>query len=268
VIPVITFKWKPLNAWRAEYTAKEVNAWARMVERHIPGARPICITDDPAGVKCETFELWDHPLKKVGANCYVRLRMFSDWFATDFMKHFGLPEGSQFMHLDMDCLIRKDMSDIVIGRDEDLILGYGSAAKYNPSILIHRAGTRPDLFIDFDPKDKGTYDVACRATDMPDEYWPLFTVSGKRDNYGSDMAWISRMAGEVPRLTPRDGIIYYRDLQLLKRCLNGSGADMVDGGEIEYSRAKIVFFNGYQKPWMPSFPDERIKSDYQQAAAA
>src|SRR5690606_31900955 len=107
MLTVITFKWST-PGYRSKYDATHVNTMQRMVARHYPHPhRFVCVTDDPAGVECETWPLWDD-LASVpnptwpdrGPSCYRRLKLFAR------------PSLGRWVWLDLDAVITGDLSPL------------------------------------------------------------------------------------------------------------------------------------------------------------
>jgi hypothetical protein len=272
MLPVFTFRWHPLSAWREPIPTSAVNAWVNMVKAHIPNARPIVITDDPAGIKCETYPLWEHPVISdvPKANCYVRLKAFSDEFEQAMRAEFQFEPNQQCLFLDLDCIIRESLADTIARHDnEDLVLGYGLFAKYNPSIMLYKLGTRPDIYDDFDPQTSPaiTYQYVGDIDGIMDAIWWPYTLSSRSESAakGSDMAWISHVAGNVPRFTPKDDKVWSFDhLKTLKGTVIGHGENEINGFRLEYEKARLVFFSGPNKAWDENFKHSFVKDEYRQ----
>lgn len=221
MISVICWKWKPRPGAGAHqhFNGQHVNVLRNMVKRNYPQPhRFICITDDPAGIDpdIEVLPLWkDHaglasPMGPAAVSCYRRLRMFSreaaEWF------------GPRFVSVDLDCVILADMRP-VWDRPEDFVI-WGDTAKgtpYNGSMILMTAGTRAQVWDDFDP-------VAS----------PL--VGRKLGYIGSDQAWIAACLGpNEAKWTRRDGVLSFRNEVSPMPHL------AID--------ARVVFFHGRRKPW-------------------
>jgi hypothetical protein len=268
MIPVVTFWYRPTGSWRREYPLAAINAWARMVRKFIPDAFPIVITDYPVGgIECATYPMWPHPVSMAGnkPNCFVRLRIFSEWFATEFMAHFGLPAYSKFIHLDADCLVRAPL-DFIVKCDADLAFCYGVHTPYNPSIVVHKSGTMTRLYETFDPATSPLgehYFNLNRVEPFPDRYRHYFNNEVERvKGVGSDQVWLSRMAGECPVFTMDDGVWRYVDMVILRARQNGHEPSIIHTPPEVWDGAKIVFFSGEYKPWDDMLAGTRVQKEW------
>jgi hypothetical protein len=204
------------------------------------------------------------------ANCFTRLRMFSEWFSTEFMNHFGLPRKFKFIHLDMDCLIRKPLNFLVTCKS-NLAFCYGYKAAYNPSITVHSSGSNEKLYDDFDPikffKEKTFYRYNRRII-MPKKYALYFDdVEEEVTAEGSDMLWVSRMAGDCPVFGPVDGVWTYADLCYLRAQREKNHQPCFFSPDMEaMEEAKIIFFNGIYKPWMEVFAGSKLQKEWMEHA--
>lgn len=270
MIPVITFWYRPLGRWRQEYPLAAVNAWVRMVKKYVPDAFPIVITDYPAdGIECAAYPLWPHPVvgDKNKPDCFVRLRMFSEWFATEFMAHFGLPEYSEFIHLDMDCLIRKPL-DFLRAGNQDIAFCYGVHTPYNPSIVVHKSGSMTRLYDSFDPDVSPLgehFFNLTRASAFPQQYKQYFEAEPRRTKgVGSDQVWLSRMAGDCHTFTMEDGVWRYVDMVILRGRQQGHEPSIIHTPEAVLDTANIVFFGGHYKPWDDMLMGTRAQKEWLQ----
>jgi hypothetical protein len=211
VLTVVCWKW---NGWRSEYKAAHVNALEVMLKDHLAlEHRLVCVTDDPAGVKCETLPIWREPAVRLPngkMNCYRRLRMFAPE-ARELL-------GERVLSIDLDVVILKDITDLIT--DDDFRILAGRSAPYNGSLCLHRPGTRPFLWSEFDPK---TSPKAAGKRKM-----------NGRPYVGSDQAWISHRAPNEATWGVEDGVYQYVDFE--------SGGPVPD-------EARIIFFAGKHKPW-------------------
>lgn len=188
-----------------------------MVARHLHVPhRFVCITDDPRGMECETFPLWDGPAVKLAPtrpNCYRRLRLWSEDAG-------GVP-GDRFLSIDLDAVICGDITPLV-QRDEDLVI-WGDTAKgtpYNGSLWLLRKGARRRVWDEFDPVRSPQKGKALRYI-------------------GSDQAWIGACLGTgEAKYTAADGVYSFRN------------NIQHHGGELP-SGARIVLFHGNRDPWGP-----------------
>ena len=130
--------------------------------------------------------------------------------------------GPYFVSMDLDIVITGDITEL-FQQDFDFRM-YGDTARgtpYNGSIIQHTAGTRPQLWEQFDPLKSPQLGI-------------------KKKYIGSDQAWIGACLGpDEPKFTRRDGVYSWRN-ELKPR-----------GGRLP-PNAKIVVFHGHQDPWTPA----------------
>ena len=210
MLTVICWKWR---GWRGDtYKAEHVHGLQAMLRKHLEVPhRFICITDNARGLKCETLPLWD---MKPGfdrearhvPNCYRRMRVFD------------MPElGERVLSIDLDCIIRGDITDLIppTGTGFKILAGY--SAPYNGSMWYVEPGRYPEVWQDL------TQPAADHAQD---------TVTNRNGDraYGSDQVWLSHKLPGAPTWSESDGIYQY--------VRNGIPDD-----------ARIVFFAGSAKPW-------------------
>lgn len=220
VLSIVCWKWSR-PGYRSTFTGEHVNRLAAMVRRHY--ARPhrfICVTDDASGIDAgiEVLPPWDDfadvpsPHGGSAPSCYRRLRAFhpdaAQWF------------GERFVSIDLDTVIVQDVAPLW-DRPEDFVAWrdpfYGHRGQYCGSMMLLRAGARPGVWSDFDPKRSP---AAARA-------------AGFR---GSDQAWVSyRLPGEAT-WSEADGVLSYRR-DIKPRSLP--------------AHARIVMFHGAVDPWHP-----------------
>jgi len=223
-LSIVTFKWRSPPGYRSEFTGRHVDVLRRMVRRNYSDPhRFLCITDDPSGITepdIEIYSLWPdlgtvrNPSGRALKNpsCYRRLRVFA--------RNAGAWLGDRFVVLDLDTVIVGDMRPLW-NRPEDFVIWRSATSgnPYNGSMVLHRAGTRPRLWEEFDP-----------------EHTPSETR--RHGYYGSDQAWIAYCLGpNEATWTARDGVLSHR-------------IDMKTSPRLPV-HAKIVFFHGRNDPWTP-----------------
>ncbi len=224
-LTVICWFWK---GWRDMYGPEHVNTLRTMLEAHlrIPH-RLVCVTDQPTrDIKCETFPLWDWPNVRTeprAPNCYRRLKLFSPNAAGAF--------GERMLSIDLDCVLFDDITPLITHHDFRIVQGY--TAPYNGSMWLLRAGTRPQVYTDFDPAAS-----------------PAEAAARKNANgtpfLGSDQAWIGhKLPGEAV-WTRADGVQLFHELRLPKFSYNG----VLPSGPA--GNPRIMFFPGLMKPWHPA----------------
>lgn len=219
---VVTWKWQPRPGYRSSYGPDTVNTLFRMVRRHYSDFRPICVTDDPAGLDPDITVIpdWkdfaDIPSPHGGNNpsCYRRLRMFHP----DIAAHFG----ETFVAIDQDVVITGDLRPLW-DRPEDIVL-WGDTnpqpgSHYNGSMIRLRAGARAKVWTEFDPSTS-----------------PMRAKSA--GCYGSDQGWISYCLGpKEAKWSRADGVYSFRndiapqDVRILP------------------DNARMVVFHGSHDPW-------------------
>ena len=222
MLTFVCWKWKPPQGYRSKFDASTVNVLFSMLKRHY--SKPfglVCVTDDPTGIRPEvrTVELWKDyanvpsPHGRGNPSCYRRLKMFSREAAELF--------GPRFVSIDLDVVITQDVTAMF---DEQVDFKmYGDTARgtpYNGSLILHRAGTRPQLWEQFDPRTS-----------------PLLGIQKKY--IGSDQAWIAVCLGpKEPKFTRADGVFSYRN-------------EIAPMGGLLPPTARIVIFHGHCDPWTP-----------------
>jgi hypothetical protein len=213
VIRVLTWLWNQ-PAGRTKFAAEHVNVWAAMVDRHLAMPHRIaCVTDMPEGIDGGVeiiappgdFEDVEPSWGPTKPNCYRRLSMFRKDAADLF--------GERFACMDLDCVVGAPL-DPLFDRPEDLVLLKGSAPErpYNGSMMLIRAGCRPQVYDRFDQAGAD--------------------ASGERF-IGSDQAWLAHCLGWGEKTwSEKDGAFFYGPLW----------AQMP-------GRARVLFFPGKIKPW-------------------
>jgi len=221
MLSVVCFKWKPVNGYRSSFGPETVNVLRSMVRRHYQKPhRFICVTDDSRGIgsDVEIIPLWDDyaavpsPCGIRQPSCYRRLKAFSKEAVNLF--------GARFVSLDLDCVITGDMAP-VWDRDEDFVIWGDTSPKtpYNGSMFLLKAGTRRQVWEDFDPKTSPAKGRALRY-------------------FGSDQAWIASCLGaRETKWSQIDGVYSWRN-DIRPAC--GLPED-----------ARIVMFHGNIDPWSP-----------------
>lgn len=138
-------------------------------------------------------------------NCFRRLAMFRPDAADIF--------GERFVCMDLDCVIAANI-DALFDRDDDFIMYKGTSfdRPYNGSLLMLRAGTRPQVYLDFTEEN---------------------AIKSGQKYVGSDQAWISYCLGPNEKTWSfEDGICWWHSQY---------------NAQIDTKR--IMFFPGQMKPW-------------------
>lgn len=226
-LTVVTFLWQ---GWRPGiYKPVHVEALRLMFERYLTIAhRFVCITDQPSKLpNCDTLPLWreGHVARPPEAmNSYRRLRLFDpamrDVIGTDWI-----------LQVDIDTLVC-DYLDPLITWD-DLRMVQGTMAPYNGSMWLHRLGSRPDLWHEFNPR-RSPWEVQAYHNDCDRRAAESADGSKAQQYRGSDQAWIGYMRPNEPVWTAADGV--YRVGKKRRR-------------EPVPDDARILFFPGVPKPW-------------------
>lgn len=219
MISFVCFKWHA-DGYRSKFDGAHVNALRDMVAKHYPDPhRFICITDNAEGIAdgIEIVPLWDehadipNPSFRTGPSCYRRLKVFS--------RDFGRVAGERFVCLDLDVVITGDLRPLV-DRDEDFVAWKdpGNKWPYNGSMFMLRAGSRPQVWENFNPETspKEAHAAGCR---------------------GSDQGWISYVLGDGEATWGAQDGLYSYSMQL-----NGGNATLP-------KNARVVLFHGDVDPW-------------------
>lgn len=221
MIRIVTWKWSKYG-YRSKFTGEHVNLLRDMVRRNTTVPHEfVCITDDPSGIDKDIriIPLWENPAPHYGGrdrpNCFYRLKAFSPEMQTVI--------GDKFMWLDLDTLIVGNI-DAILNDKADFKMWRvdGERMPCNGSMVMMKAGVRPEVWNEFDPK------LVERARGLR-----------KRTGFiGSDQAWISQY------LKPEDTYFGKKDGVYSFRC---HIKDSVSKEPPE--NAKIVFFHGRYDPW-------------------
>jgi hypothetical protein len=204
--------------WGEAFEASHVNRLGAMVRRFysLP-FRFVCVTNRPSGIDkwidiirdTEDFEDVMNPHGAGYPSCYRRLRAFRPSAEAVF--------GKRFVSLDLDAVILRDL--VPLWNSERDFVGLRDSlhrTQFNGSMFMLRAGKRPQVWTEFDPKSS------------PREA----RFAGYK---GSDQAWISYVLGDGESTwTQDDGVYNFK-------------FDLASGGPP--ANARIVFFTGRPKPW-------------------
>ena len=216
MLTVLTWLWTQPQG-RTKFTGEHVNVWADMVRHNLKMPHRIaCVTDTPKGIDKsiniikppgdfeDVFPRWG-PAKP---NCYRRLSMFRRDAADIF--------GERFVCMDLDCVVGGSL-DPLFDRPEDLVLFKGTQQDrpYNGSMMLIRAGCRPEVFEKFDQRGAN--------------------ISG--DIFvGSDQAWLAYVLGRKEKVwSERDGVYWYGSVHYKVRDRR--------------TNPRLLFFPGKIKPW-------------------
>lgn len=214
MITILTWLWAKPGS-RTTYTAEHVNIWAAMVSRHLTLPHRIaCVTDMPDGID-PYIQIIKPPGEFVGLetptwngdkpNCFRRLAMFRPDAADIF--------GERFVCMDLDSVIAHNI-DSLFDRNDDFVMYKGTSAErpYNGSLMMLRAGSRPQVYLDFSEEN---------------------AIKSGQQFVGSDQAWISYCLGPNEKTWSfEDGICWWQSQY-----------------NTQISTRKIMFFPGQMKPW-------------------
>lgn len=222
MLTVLTWLWRQPES-RTHYTALHVNIWADMVRRHLSLPHRIaCVTDMPAGIAGgieiiappRDFEDVQIPTWRGGRpQCLRRLALFRADAAALF--------GERIVSMDLDCAIGAPLDPLFAG-DEDFRMTRGTAEgrPYNGSMMLLRAGSRPQVY---------------------DRFTPAEAIRAGRNFVGSDQAWLAHVLGPDEKVwTNADGVGFHG----LSPTSDGFGP-----AAPEQSDRRILFFAGSTKPW-------------------
>lgn len=222
MITVVTWLWKN-EVYRSQYSPVHVNALYHQFKLHLNMPhRFVCVTDNPNHIACETIPIWDGPLSdfkhRNRPNCYRRLLAFRPEIEELF--------GERFVSVDIDAVVIKNLDplfeDLANGVVDFKIWGDKThpSTPYNGSMWGMRAGARRKVWDEFDPETS------------PGE-------ALRKNFFGSDQAVMSLILGPgEASWTRADGVYSYR-------------VHLRQTPHILPANARIVFFQGRLKPWMP-----------------
>lgn len=225
MLTIVLQKWrgKDLTRHRVTYTAEHVNRVISMVGRNLSlPHRFVCLTDDPAGVECETKPIPAPDLLKYGA-CWHRLWLFS-------------PEAKQLgdlvVSIDLDTVITDRIDPVLSDLPPFKIWGgcYPNIA-YCGSLWALQTGAFPWVWNQF----RERLHRLCRSFLRRDRRYAHPDCLEAGHTIGSDQAWMALMLPNMPTWTAADGVLSYRrDAK----------------GELPVG-ARIVNFHGPEDPTLP-----------------
>lgn len=247
MITIVLWKWRQRPVFRESYRPEYVNEAARMISGglSIPH-RVVCVTDNPAGVHCQTYPIWSTHAGVAnisGAHlpsCYRRLRLFE----MDTLASLGVERGQRVASVDVD-LIVTGLLDPLFQRSEPfvgwMVRGGRRTTVLNGSMFMFTAGEYESVWHTFDPRRS-----------------PLRAHNA--GFMGSDQGWMSYCLVDRPEVggwNRADGVLSFtRDVVRDRR--------QPDSG-------RVVFFAGSRKPWHPELRDSapwtRQYADYSRERA-
>jgi hypothetical protein len=225
-LSVVTWLWQ--EGFR-DYGPQHVNSLARMIRARLRlPHRFVCVADDPSGFDAGV-EYFPTPATALAVgrlrnpegprfpSCYRRLWMFSET---------ARALGELLLLLDIDLLATNELAPL-IDQPHDFVgwrprMKWGNQARIGGGIYLLKAGTRTHVWNRF----KGAESI----------------LEARRAGYrGSDQAWLSYcLAATEASWNDRAGIYSIRDLR--------NGRDPLPAD------ARLVQFNGPQKPWNSPLP--------------
>lgn len=241
MIQIVCWKWAQRGPqWnRVPYTADHVNRLASMVSRHLTIPHEVvCITDDRQGIdsSIRIVPLWDD-LREFGM-CWARLKVFTPEMA-DII-------GPRFVSIDLDCVVVGSLDPLLdITDDFKAWKNVGRGATYCGSMFLMDAGSRSQVWNDFDPDELVFKREFRRLKNRGHRYiHPKAHESGMVN--GSDQAWMSCVLGPGEAMwTAEDGVLSHADPSLAPDKLGR--AQVSEPPE----QARIVFFHGVGDPSQP-----------------
>jgi hypothetical protein len=220
MITILTWLWEQPGG-RTKFNMNHVAVWADMVKRNLKMPHQLaCVTNFgglPKGVERikPPGDFEDITSRRWGngrPNCYRRLSMFR----RDAAKIFG----ERFVCMDLDCVVG-DQLDPLFDRSDDLVLFKGTSQNrpYNGSMMLIRAGCRPQVYEDF---------TQATADESGDKFC------------GSDQAWLAHRLGWKEKVWyERHGVYFYGSLyNSLRKNHHHRPANL-----------RLLFFPGKMKPW-------------------
>jgi hypothetical protein len=212
---------------RTVYTARHVNIWASMVSRNLAMPHKLaCVTNMSEGIDPRVriitppgdFEGVQTARWANGRpSCYRRLAMFRRDAASIF--------GDRFVSMDLDVVVGGQL-DPLFDRDDDLVIFKGTASNrpYNGSMILLRAGCRPQVYEQF--SEAGAIAAGEKFT-------------------GSDQAWLAHILGDGEATWDEvDGVCWYRPRKSWRPA------------------PRLLFFPGSLKPWTVAPMDGFVRANY------
>ena len=181
MLTFVTWKWQghagqPYQAWHVNAMVEQLHDRVRLPHR------TICITDDPDGIACETFPLWeDHAeLRQVLTpklpSCWRRLKLFD----SRTTKQLGIADGEMVASLDLDLVFVRDATKF-FDRPDDFCAWKRHApdqpVSYCAAVLMFRAGTMDYLWLGFRPSQiRRIRNLGYRGSDQG---WISYVLKGR-----------------------------------------------------------------------------------------
>lgn len=223
----VCWKWRQTSV-SGEYTSLYVNTLVAALRKHcMMPHRVICVTDDPVGVGCPTFPLWNDYADLANMSgvtlpsCYRRLKIFDP----ETLTQMGIPMGERVVSIDLDAVLMREIGSLFTKPERFVgwhVFGTRRRTVLNGSLFMFHAGDLAETWDDFKQDPTRWRNEARQANFL-----------------GSDQAYLSLRFIDKPDTgkwtNDKDGVLsYYRDIKI-RRVLPKD--------------ARIVFFPGRLKPW-------------------
>lgn len=220
---IVLWKWNQ-PGFREAYTTEHVNKLTECLTKNLSiKHRIVCVTDDPVGLDCDTYPLWQDHNKMKNPNgahlpsCFRRLKLFDPVT----QQKMGIPAGDRVCSMDLDALV-VGQCDEVFGRKDRwvgwAVRGHFHPRVFNGSFWMFTGGDLSWMWADFDPAISPAHCL-------------------KNGFYGSDQAWLSYKLAREPYSfgwTWPQVVSYPREVRI-QRVLD--------------RRTRVIFFHGADKPW-------------------
>lgn len=196
------------------YDSRHVNRLYSQLKQHMTGAWSLtCITDDPTGIECETFPLWEIPepnnLEPKAPNCFRRLKLWDPDTGRQF--------GPLVVSLDLDMTIYSDLRPLYTKSNFKAVenLKKKSGQRFCGTMFQMRPGSNPRLWDDYHPEHTPALIERCGL-------------------HGSDQSWFTIMLPTAPIWNHAEGVYWVKRLPVANRVP---------------PNARLIYFAGEMKPW-------------------
>lgn len=223
MLSVVSWLWRSRPGYSKRFDAQRVNVTRALVEAHCSLEHEfVCVTDQPDAEfdpRVRVVPLWDDYADLAGAwplgpSCWRRLRIF----APEAHDLLGVKPESTIVSIDLDSVPCGPLAPLWDG-GHDFVGWYASPrAPCCGSMFLHRLGTLPQIWTDFDYDDS--------------------RAEARRLGFtGTDQSWVAcHVAGKYPVWTKDDGVYSFKK-------------DIVTRSTGLPSDARIVFFHGQPDAW-------------------
>lgn len=247
-LTIVGWLWRDKRC-RTQYMPEHADTWARMLHRNVTIPHrfvlltdrmknrydsliePMSLWDDWRDVRCK---LWP----KQYPQCWLRLKAFS--------KEMRSILGEKFVSIDLDCVVTGSL-DAVLSRNGDFRICHrppteplNGANPYQGSMWMMTTGSRAGVWEKFRGSESFDYILNRYPPDVAKKY------------LATDQGWMLYALGPYERGWDRlSGVYFWPWLKANKL------TDQLP------ENAKIVFFQGQQKPWNLEERPEWVKQHYQ-----